>query len=194
MLPIIVVGDRTTHGGTVVGASASSDTHGKRWARVGDHVTCPRCRGVHAIVEGDSTLIDDGMAVAYHGCKVSCGATLIASQVFTVRDEASGASGSGAESSSAQASLWPAGFGSIGGGLAAGYEDQENEAQTGGHQARFRGRFRLIDAETGAAVAARKARVRSTGGQHLEITTDADGFTPWIDRDKAEALAFDLID
>ena len=40
--PFIVLGDSTDHGGTVVGASGTTDTHGKRIARVGDQVTCPR--------------------------------------------------------------------------------------------------------------------------------------------------------
>lgn len=40
--PFIVVGDRTDHGGVVVGSSQTTDTHGKRIARVGDQVTCPK--------------------------------------------------------------------------------------------------------------------------------------------------------
>nr|WP_223810495.1 PAAR domain-containing protein [Pseudomonas coronafaciens] len=37
-------------------------------------VTCPRCRGVFPIAEGDPDLIEDGKAIAYHGCRVACGA------------------------------------------------------------------------------------------------------------------------
>jgi uncharacterized Zn-binding protein involved in type VI secretion len=40
--PFIVIGDQTDHGGVVVGASGTTDTHGKRIARVGDQVTCPK--------------------------------------------------------------------------------------------------------------------------------------------------------
>jgi len=36
-------------------------------------------------------------------------------------------------------------------------------------------------------------RVRSTGGQYITGTTDADGYTTWVERDAREALAFDLI-
>lgn len=80
--PFIVLGDRTSHGGTVVGASDSTDTHGKRIARIGDMVSCPRkgCRGLFPIAQGDASMLIDGAPAAYQGCKTACGATLIASQ------------------------------------------------------------------------------------------------------------------
>lgn len=81
--PVIVLGDKTSHGGVVISASSFSDTHGKGWARRGDMVSCPLCKGVFPISQGDPSLIDDGKPVAYHGCKVACGATLISSQIFT---------------------------------------------------------------------------------------------------------------
>jgi len=40
--PFIVIGDQTDHGGVVVGSTMTTDTHGKRLARVGDQVTCPK--------------------------------------------------------------------------------------------------------------------------------------------------------
>ena len=79
--PFIVLGDTTDHGGTVVGASGTSDTDGKRIARVGDQVTCPkRGHGTTVIVSGDLTMIIDGQPAARHGDKCACGATLIAAQ------------------------------------------------------------------------------------------------------------------
>jgi hypothetical protein len=61
--PFIVLGDSTSHGGTVVGASGSTDTHGRRIARVGDQVTCPKKgHGTTVIVSGDPTMIIDGRA------------------------------------------------------------------------------------------------------------------------------------
>lgn len=36
MRPFIVIGDRTDHGGVVIGSTMTTDTHGKRLARVGD--------------------------------------------------------------------------------------------------------------------------------------------------------------
>jgi len=80
--PFIVLGDKTDHGGEVVEASGVTDTHGKRLARVGDKVTCPKKGhgGTTQIVSGDLTMIIDGKAAARHGDKTACGATLISSQ------------------------------------------------------------------------------------------------------------------
>lgn len=82
--PFIVLGDTTDHGGTVVEASGTTDTQGKRIARVGDQVTCPkRNHGTTVIVSGDATMIIDGKPAARHGDKCACGATLIAAQAIT---------------------------------------------------------------------------------------------------------------
>jgi uncharacterized Zn-binding protein involved in type VI secretion len=80
--PFIVLGDSTSHGGKVIEASGVTDTHGKRIARVGDKVTCPK-KGhgkTTVIATGDPTMIIDGQPAARHGDKTACGATLIASQ------------------------------------------------------------------------------------------------------------------
>jgi uncharacterized Zn-binding protein involved in type VI secretion len=79
----IVVGDKTSHGGTVIGSSSYSSIHGKQIARVGDKATCPKCGPNTVIVSGDTNMIVDGQPVARHGDKTACGATLIASQSST---------------------------------------------------------------------------------------------------------------
>jgi uncharacterized Zn-binding protein involved in type VI secretion len=83
--PFIVIGDKTDHGGTVLEGAANTDTGGKRIARVGDKVSCPRKGhgGTTTIVTGDPTCIIDGQPAARHGDKTACGATLIASQSTT---------------------------------------------------------------------------------------------------------------
>jgi uncharacterized Zn-binding protein involved in type VI secretion len=80
--PFIVIGDKTDHGGEVIEASGVTETHGKRIARVGDKVTCPKKGhgGTTVIVSGDPTMIIDGQPAARHGDKTACGATLIAAQ------------------------------------------------------------------------------------------------------------------
>jgi uncharacterized Zn-binding protein involved in type VI secretion len=86
--PFIVIGDQTDHGGVVVGASGTTDTHGKRIARVGDQVTCPKKgHGTTVIVNGDPTMIIDGMPAARHGDKCACGATLISSQFVSTTSD-----------------------------------------------------------------------------------------------------------
>lgn len=80
MQPFIVVGDKTSHGGTVVGSTAPTvTTHNKPIARVGDKVTCPKC-GDNEIATGDPSMIIMGQPAARQGDKTTCGATLISSQ------------------------------------------------------------------------------------------------------------------
>ena len=80
--PLIRLGDKTSHGGTVVEASPHSDSDGIGIARMGDKATCP-IHGSTAIASGDATLIVDGKPAARQGDKTACGAILIASQQAT---------------------------------------------------------------------------------------------------------------
>ncbi|MFG6447142.1 PAAR domain-containing protein [Roseateles sp. BYS180W] len=84
--PFIVMGDKTNHGGTVIEGSPTTDTNGKRIARVGDKVSCPvkGHGGVTVIVSGDPTCLIDGKPAARHGDKTACGAILIAGQALTL--------------------------------------------------------------------------------------------------------------
>jgi uncharacterized Zn-binding protein involved in type VI secretion len=104
--PFIVIGDQTDHGGVVVGSTMTTDTHGKRLARVGDQVTCPKKgHGTTVIVTGDPTMIVDGAPVARHGDKCACGATLISSQVVSTVGGGGGGSGAGVSVNAAQAGV-----------------------------------------------------------------------------------------
>ena len=88
-LRIAGLGVAPSHGlkrGVVIGSTQTTDTFGKRLARVGDQVTCPKKgHGTTVIVTGDPTMIVDGAPVARHGDKCACGATLISSQVVSGR-------------------------------------------------------------------------------------------------------------
>ena len=81
--PLIRLGDKTTHGGSVIEASTVSDIDGIGIARMGDKTVCP-IHGSAPIVSGDRTLIVDGKPAARHGDKTACGAMLIAGQQTTV--------------------------------------------------------------------------------------------------------------
>ncbi|VWX33024.1 conserved hypothetical protein [Limnobacter sp. 130] len=77
----VVVGDATSHGGKVISGSPTTTWGPGKIpiARVGDMVTCPKCKPhLFPIVEGSGLFTDNYMAVATHGDKVACGATLIA--------------------------------------------------------------------------------------------------------------------
>lgn len=76
----VLVGDSTSHGGVVVSGSPRTLINGHPVARIGDMVTCPLCKPhTFKIVEGYSPFTDNHMAIALHGHKTECGATLIAS-------------------------------------------------------------------------------------------------------------------
>lgn len=93
--PFITIGDRTSHGGTVISADPTSDIHGKSIARVGDLTVCPRkgCRGVFAIVNGAEDVIGMGQAYARHGDRTACGAILLSSQAVTTWSDAGSEAG-----------------------------------------------------------------------------------------------------
>lgn len=86
MQALIVQGDRSSHGGAVLGGSPFTNSNGVPVARVGDMVSCPRCKGVFPIVEGHAQLRDRGTPIAYHGCKTACGANLISNQTVQGAD------------------------------------------------------------------------------------------------------------
>lgn len=88
--PFIVLGDATTHGGTVISADFTTDIHGKYMARVGDMTVCPRCKGVFPITSGAPEMVDGaGNCYARHMDATACGAKLISSQIFTTWSNAS---------------------------------------------------------------------------------------------------------
>lgn len=83
--PFIVVGDKTSHGGTVIEGAPSTTTGGKPIARVGDKVSCPKRGhgGTTVIATGDPSCLIDGRPAARHGDTTACGATLISSQALS---------------------------------------------------------------------------------------------------------------
>lgn len=77
-LPIVRLGDPTSHGGKVVTASSTHILNGIAIARQGDSVACPLAgHGVNPIVEGSTIFLMDGRPVALHGHRTACGCILI---------------------------------------------------------------------------------------------------------------------
>ncbi|OWY28898.1 PAAR domain-containing protein [Herbaspirillum robiniae] len=87
--PFITVGDKTSHGGTVISGDQSFMLHGKAVARTGDLTTCPRCKGTFPIASGAGDMLSLGQAPAREGDKTACGAILIASQAVSTHAEQS---------------------------------------------------------------------------------------------------------
>lgn len=79
--PFIVVGDKTSHGGTVITGDGTSSMYGKPMARSGDMTVCPQCKGTFPILKSSSIVVDGaGNTYARHMDKTACGANLLASQ------------------------------------------------------------------------------------------------------------------
>jgi uncharacterized Zn-binding protein involved in type VI secretion len=165
MPAMIVLGDKTDHGGEVIEASGVTDTHGKRIARVGDKVYCPKKgHGTTEIVTGDTTMIMDGKAVAYHGCKTSCGATLISSQMLATVEFGGGSSERESTSETAAAIV--------------GAVTTPSPAS-----ALFDLRFLLKDDKTGQPIAGMPYRITLDSGEQFSGRTDADGMTQTVGSD-----------
>jgi uncharacterized Zn-binding protein involved in type VI secretion len=162
MQPFIVIGDKTSHGGTVVGGAAAATTLNKAIARVGDKVTCPKC-GNNTIATGDSTMIVMGQPVARHGDKTACGATLISSQGVTLSEHSSDG-GSGAAANAFFANT----------GNSSSSINQNQDLQS------YDRYFQIKNNQTGEALANMGYRLTLPDGTTVEGTTDMLGFTDRI--------------
>ncbi|MBW9336604.1 PAAR domain-containing protein [Herbaspirillum sp. RU 5E] len=81
--PFITIGDKTSHGGTVISGDQTFLIHGKAVAGIGDLTFCPRCKGTFPITTGAEDMITNGRAPAREGDRTACGAVLMATQAVT---------------------------------------------------------------------------------------------------------------
>ncbi|MDP9583084.1 PAAR domain-containing protein [Burkholderia ambifaria] len=83
MMNLVRLNDDTDHGGKVITASSTMRFGGRYVARKGDRVSCPQHPGVspNIIEEGDPSMTDDGIPIARHGHRATCGCHLISSLV-----------------------------------------------------------------------------------------------------------------
>jgi uncharacterized Zn-binding protein involved in type VI secretion len=183
MPAIVVLGDRTDHGGEVIEASGVTDTHNRRIARIGDKVQCPKKgHGATIIIEGDLTFVIDGKGAAYHGCKTSCGAILISSQSVTTINFGGGGGGQAAATSSSQALATS--FRAANSPEAARTESAASPPQ---ENAIFDEQFELLDSEGNALVEV-PYTVKFASGMVEHGETDASGRTKRFITDDAESL------
>ncbi|MFD4836037.1 PAAR domain-containing protein [Achromobacter sp. NPDC058515] len=87
---IVRIGDRTSHGGTVLQGFPFHNIEGRAAAGMGHMVDCPQCKGSFPIVQGVPSFSVDGVPVAVEGMQTACGAVLIASQNIAVLDPGPG--------------------------------------------------------------------------------------------------------
>lgn len=73
------MGDKTDHGGEVIGTSSGTVVMGKAAALEGDMTACPACKGNFAIKPDGAGARHTGKPYAYDGDVTECGARLISS-------------------------------------------------------------------------------------------------------------------
>lgn len=76
---VIRMGDKTDHGGEVIGASSGTTVMGKVASLADDLTYCPACKGKFAIKPDGTGARHDGRPYAYHNDVTECGAHLITS-------------------------------------------------------------------------------------------------------------------
>lgn len=183
MPAMIVLGDKTDHGGEVIEASGVTDTHGKRIARVGDKVQCPKKgHGTTEIVTGDLSMLIDGKAVAYHGCRTSCGAMLISGQSLTTLDFANG--GGAPAAAIAQSAIATASNCMQGNQREAAASD---EATALADELTFDEQFELRDSE-GHLLAEMPYTIRFASGELVRGETDSAGRTKRYSTESASTV------
>ena len=159
-------GDATSHGGRVLACTSTNTVLERAIALEGDMVSCPRCRGVYSIVGVRiRSMTFDGRAVATEGDKTACGATLITSQGGSdggadVGGRRGGRCGHKRCCAACRARRWPI----------------------------SRGCFQLVDDHTREPIANHPYRVTSADGQMIQGTTDANGYTAWLESHRAASL------
>jgi uncharacterized Zn-binding protein involved in type VI secretion len=162
-------GDATSHGGIVLACDPANTSDGKALALLGDMVSCPRCGGIFPIVKvkTDLNVRFDGRPVASEGDMTACGATLIASSDGT---KASPTSGVGNPIGSGRSVV------------------SERTSDSGGLH---RGRFQVLDDDTGKPVANHSYTITSSSGRTITGNTDENGFTDWLETSQAASLTFE---
>jgi uncharacterized Zn-binding protein involved in type VI secretion len=190
MPAMIVLGDKTDHGGEVIEASGVTDTHGKRIARVGDKVTCPKKgHGTNVIVTGDLTMVIDGKAVAYHGCKTACGAMLISGQSVTTVDFGGGGAAASASAARATASAPLQASGASPAARSQVATAEGSPAPATAATTELLGlRFQAISPD-GSPLAGRPYTVTRAGGAQQRGVTDGQGLTEPIEVTDPEQVA-----
>jgi uncharacterized Zn-binding protein involved in type VI secretion len=167
-LPLIVQGDTTSHGGTVIEGAPFFDTDGTPVALVGHLVTCPKCKGgPFPIISGASDMVCDGRPVARHGDKIACGATLISGQARSQWSAERGADNATSSGASAQS-----------------FTDQSLVDRLEGA---FDEHFVLVDNASGKPIDGFAYGIATTGDEQ-EGKTGADGKTACACSNKPEAV------
>lgn len=83
MINLVRLGDATDHGRKVITASTTMGADGRFVARKGGEVWCPVRPEVlpNLILEGDDSMVDNGILIARQGHRATCGCRLLSSLI-----------------------------------------------------------------------------------------------------------------
>lgn len=164
IIGFIVLGDRTSHGGTVITADPTWTIDDRPVARVGDKVSCPRCKRTSTIVTSRfPVVIDGGQAATFDQDRTDCGAILYSRHNGH----------SGHDDGSGQSSAAPA------------PSVIEPDSYIPPHAPRFQEHFILRNSETGDVMPGVAYVVKTAEGQVFEGETDREGRTAVVWTDSA---------
>lgn len=169
---VILMGDGTSHGGTVSEGFPDVTVNGKPVAGVGHQGSCPKCKKTFVIVAGAQNVTMFGRAVALEGMKTSCGAVLIASQdMYTIDVETGGSNGANATSASTS--------------VAANTSERAVDGSTT-TATQFDMRFKVVSKTDGSALPDWPYTITLASGAEIAGSTDDDGLTDSIESTSAE--------
>lgn len=180
---IIRLGDKTSHGGTVLEGSLTDICMGRPIAYIGHQTHCPKCKGTYPIVEGVITTTFYGKGVAVAGMKTACGAVLLAGQFTDVVEWSAGSGANFNNSASAAATTQAPPSGNA--GQADNEDDDEIEIE----------HFYSLVGEDGKPVDAYRYDLRMVDALYTKAGTYTNGETvvikgdeqtrlvTWLDRD-----------
>lgn len=163
----ICIGDKTSKGGSVLEGSNLAIGMSRGFATVGMKVQC--CNSAQTIIEGWNGFLIEGKPVAYHGCAISCGCKLIASQNLVGWDDGS--------SSNTQEQK----------------QDNAEERKIYETPQKHRNHLQLIDSNN-QPIINRKYRLTATDGTKVEGRTDEQGQTELIWTHEKEYVKVEILE
>ncbi|MBF7691658.1 PAAR domain-containing protein [Acinetobacter sp. SCC474] len=163
----ICIGDKTSKGGSVLEGSTPTMGLSRGLSTIGMKVQC--CNAIQTILEGWNGMIIEGKPVAYHGCTISCGCKLIASQNLVGWDDGS--------SSNTEEQK----------------QDNTEERQIHETPQKYKKRIQLIDSNH-QPIIHRKYRLTATDGTTAEGMTDEQGLTEFIWTHAEESVKVEILE
>lgn len=175
---IIRQGDPTSHGGTVIEGSTFDICHGKPISFVGHKVTCPKCKGIFPIVEGEPTTTFYGKGVALAGMKTACGAILMATQFLDTVEYGNGSVGESGANAARQDSEQGASSQTV---------TAINSAEASSTDIQEEHSYALVD-ESGNTVEEYRYDLHSDDVLHTKAARYSDGSTVTVKSEKSTTL------